>query len=48
MITSKIKSILRERIDNGFEKGSDSDTNYDSLSHNDLAMNKVRFCVLCA
>ncbi|KAF1806601.1 hypothetical protein V8B55DRAFT_1592543 [Mucor lusitanicus] len=35
------RSILLERIDKGFENGSDSDTNYDSLSHNDLAINKI-------
>ncbi|KAG1090591.1 hypothetical protein G6F42_019655 [Rhizopus arrhizus] len=42
------RSILLERIDKGFENGSDSDTNYDSLSQNDLVMNKVSFFVLCA
>ncbi|GAN11317.1 HMG-box [Mucor ambiguus] len=35
------RSILLERIDKGFENGSDSDTNYDSLSQNDLTMNKI-------
>ncbi|CAO0801046.1 unnamed protein product [Mucor circinelloides] len=35
------RSILLERIDKGFENGSDSDTNYDSLSQNDLVMNKI-------
>ena len=39
-------SILLERIDKGYDNGSDSDTNSDLLSHNELMMDKVGFWVV--